>query len=87
MRDHLKSVAYDTTHLQCKEKTYCLERKSSSVNVVTQEEIINVSYVTRGTRTAVLGKKTHNIPKLAVQVAKNLHRRIKMKNNTAIEKK
>lgn len=47
----------------------------AAVDVVSQEQIVNVGYVPGRGRRPILLKQPHQVPKLTMQVPKDLHRR------------
>ena len=58
--------------LEREEQADGLERVRAAVDVVAQEDVVDVRDVARRARRAVLFKQAHEVPKLAVEVAKDL---------------
>lgn len=71
-------VAADQVHcvrvldLEREQQADGFQRVRAAVDIVAQEDVVDVSDVPRRARRAVLFKKAHEVPKLAVQVAKDL---------------
>ena len=61
--------------LESKQQADGLEAVRSPVDIVAQEQVIDVGDVACSAGRAILLEQPHEVAKLAVQVAKDLHRR------------
>jgi hypothetical protein len=62
-------------YLEREEERDCLERMRAAVNIVAEEQVVDICDVASSGRAAVLGKQAHQVAKLPVEVAEDLHRR------------